>query len=100
MGQKVTVDFLGESQPVEIDGDVLDAATRLDAHVVPGCLNISLYPEDHVSVRKLADIPQEMIDSRAKLQQQLIDSAETLLDEFIETAENRAAKVMKWFEQN
>ncbi|GGH64086.1 hypothetical protein GCM10007359_16030 [Rothia aerolata] len=100
VGQKVTVDFLGESQPVEIDGDVLDAATRLDAHVVPGCLNISLYPEDHVSVRKLADIPQEMIDSRAKLQQQLIDSAETLLDEFIETAENRAAKVMKWFEQN
>lgn len=97
VGKEVTVDFDGKPLPVEVDGDVLDPAVKLEARILPAAVKVAVYPEDRVKLRPFAEIPQEIIDSRAKLQQQLIDSTDALLQEFVDSAEQRRAKVQKWF---
>lgn len=97
IGSRVSVDFEDHAQPVEIDGDVLEPAVRLDAEVLPKAVNVSLYPEGQGRLRPLVEIPQEMIESRSRLQQQIADSADALIQEFKENAEERRAKVQKWF---
>ncbi|MFW0155275.1 diacylglycerol/lipid kinase family protein [Rothia sp. P6271] len=46
VGKSANIKFVREEQPVEIDGDTLPHAIRLQAEVLPGAVKISLYPQE------------------------------------------------------
>ncbi|MDO4252185.1 MAG: diacylglycerol kinase family protein [Rothia sp. (in: high G+C Gram-positive bacteria)] len=100
VGAQVNMDFLDAPQLVQVDGDVVGRVQSLQAVLQAEAVKVCLYPQDQPRIRPLAQIPQELIDSRSRLQQQLADSTDILIQEFLDSAEQRSEKVRRWFEQS
>lgn len=74
VGTSVTVDFPHQPLPVEVDGDVLGEVDSMTATVVPGAINVNVYPEE-LEIRTFSDLVEareDLVEHQVRWWQRLL----------------------------